>query len=292
MSPTGSRAPARYGVIGNPIAHSRSPEIHQAFAAQEAISLSYERILAEPAQFEAVVRRFAAEGGLGLNVTVPFKENAIAVASQVSDRARLAGAANTLIFSESGIRADNTDGIGLVRDLRERGQIGLEGAHIVLIGAGGAARGVIEPLLQAGAQSLVVINRTLSKATGLVDFFAGQPIAAGRRLQALSLDQAGSVEPGADGGDAAVLLINATAASLDGSQLPLPGRLFSAARLAYDMVYSDQPTAFMMQARSAGCGQVMDGLGMLVEQAAESFRLWHGRHPDTAPVFKQLRAAV
>lgn len=291
MTSVGSHAPARYGVIGNPIAHSRSPQIHQAFAAQENISLSYERILAEPAQFEAVVRAFAAAGGLGLNVTVPFKEKAVALAGQVSERARLAGAANTLIFGPDSIQADNTDGVGLVRDLRERGQVRLDGAHVVLIGAGGAARGVIEPVLQAGAQSLVIINRTLSKATELIGLLAEQPLAAGRQLSALSFEQAGALNSLPNGDGSATLLINATAASLDGSRLPLPDTLLSAARLAYDMVYSDQPTAFMTQARNAGCPQVMDGLGMLVEQAAESFRLWHGMRPDTGPVFKLLRPA-
>lgn len=284
-------ATALYGVIGNPIAHSRSPQIHLAFGAQTNRALSYERILAIPDDFDSVVRQFAADGGQGLNVTVPFKERAVALADQVSDRARIAGAANTLSFSVAGITADNTDGIGLVHDIGERCSIPLSGATVVLIGAGGAARGVLQPMLAAGVQSLFVINRTLSRAAHLIELAKDLPVARNRRLQALSFEQSGDVLPIVESSDAPLLIINATAASLSGQQLPLPDPLLAAAVLSYDMVYSDQATSFMTQASDAGCTRVVDGLGMLIQQAAESFGIWHGVRPETESVYRLLRPA-
>ncbi len=289
MTSKGSEGAAQYGVIGNPIAHSRSPQIHQAFGAQTRRELTYERILSEPDLFESAVKRFAAGGGKGLNVTVPFKEQAVALAEQVSERARIAGAANTLSLTPNGIKADNTDGIGLVHDISERCRLSLSGAHVVLVGAGGAARGVLQPMLTAGVQSLFIINRTLSRAAQLIELAGDLPIATGRRLQALSFEEADRIIPAI--ASAPLLVINATAASLSGQRLPLPDDLLANARLSYDMVYSDQPTPFMSQAQEAGCGQVIDGLGMLIQQAAESFAIWHGVRPETESVYRLLRPA-
>ena len=273
--------PARFAVIGNPIAHSRSPEIHAAFAAQTGRTLVYERLLAPPDGFAAAVDAFRAQGGSGLNVTVPFKPGAFAYARRRTPRATLAGAVNTLAFDGDDALGDNTDGAGLVADLRGRCGLALDGLAVLLLGAGGAARGVVGPLLEAGVARLAIANRTAERAHALVGELRGRlPEALGARLSACALHEAPA---GAD------LIVNGTAAGLSDAALSLPAGVWRGPRLAVDMVYGAAPTAFMRAALEAGCPRAEDGLGMLVGQAAESFALWHGERPDPGPVVAMLR---
>ncbi|MCX7173268.1 MAG: shikimate dehydrogenase [Proteobacteria bacterium] len=268
----------RYAVIGHPIAHSKSPSIHAGFARQTGQDMSYEKILAPLDGFAPTVQAFVAAGGRGMNVTVPFKQEAVRFATRLSERARLAGAVNTLVFDGSDIYGDNTDGIGLVRDLRDNlGRI-IAGQRILLLGAGGAARGVIQTLLNEHPRQLAIANRTAGKAQDLASEYAGfTPQAHGCGLADLA-------------GRSFDIVINATSAGLTDSALDLPAGIFAANSLAYEMLYGRE-TPFMRQARSAGAA-VADGLGMLVEQAAEAFLLWRGICPDTAPVLKELRAEL
>ena len=264
----------RYAVFGNPVAHSRSPAIHQMFAAQEGVAIEYERLLAEPGCFAQAAAAFFAAGGAGANVTVPFKTDACAWADSLSERARAAGAANTLIKQANGrIHADNTDGLGLVADIGRNFQVALAGKRILLIGAGGAARGVILPLLECRPASLTIANRTAAKAQELAAIF--------------SIRAAGLGELPAAGFD---IIINATSGSLSGQVPTSAPAVFAQCELAYDMAYGRESTAFMRFAAEAGAGRSADGLGMLVEQAAESYRLWRGSSPTTAPVLAALRA--
>lgn len=264
----------RYAVFGNPIAHSKSPRIHAAFAAQTGQRLTYEARLAPLDGFAEAVAAFRDEGGRGANVTVPFKEQAYALCDRLSERAQAAGAVNTLTFDTAGVRGDNTDGVGLVNDLT--GNLGLElaGKRILLMGAGGAARGVVLPLLERRPAALFIVNRTAAKATELANHFGGQGLLGGgyEDLAERHFD----------------LVINATAASLAGDLPPLPAGLFADGALAYDMMYG-KDTPFLTFARGEGA-RCADGLGMLVEQAAEAFFLWRGVRPATAPVIAMLRA--
>ena len=279
--------PDRYLVVGNPIAHSRSPEIHAAFAAQTGQHILYERRLIEtdpPEAFAAAMRHFfQEEGGRGANVTLPFKEAAFRLADERSPRAEAAGAANTLCFVEGRIIADNTDGAGLVDDIQQRLGASLQGLRVTVLGAGGAARGLMLPLAQAGVARLVVANRTQPRAQALAadidPHLEAQALPV--RVEAVALADA----PAAD------VLINATSAGLHGDGPTLPARLFEGCQLAYDCIYADRPTPFMQQAMAAGVSRVSDGLGMLVGQAAESFRLWRGTRPDVVPVLEALRTA-
>ncbi|MFN3751042.1 MAG: shikimate dehydrogenase [Thiobacillus sp.] len=261
----------RYAVFGHPIAHSKSPQIHAAFARQTGQDMTYEAILAPKDDFAASLAAFIAAGGRGANVTVPFKEEACRLASRLSPRAERAGAVNTLSFNDSDILGDNTDGAGLVVDLTRNLQCALAGKRILLLGAGGAARGVIGPLLEQGPAALVVANRTVARAAALAALF-------GNGVSACGLD---GVEGSFD------LVVNATAASLAGELPPLPPAIFAPGGLAYDMMYG-RDTPFLAFARQHGAATA-DGLGMLVEQAAEAFFLWRGVRPDTAPVIAQLR---
>jgi shikimate dehydrogenase len=279
-----SSRPARYAVIGNPIAHSRSPEIHAMFAAQTGDDLVYERLLASLSGFAETVDAFRAEAGLGLNVTLPFKPEAYAYAARHTPRAAAAGAVNTLVFDGDEVLGDNTDGPGLVADIERRIGLSLTGTGLLLLGAGGAARGVVLPLLEAGVDRLVIANRTGSRAIALREELAarlGPAYAA--RLSAVSLE---SVDAGFD------LVINATAAGLSDAAPAIPAAAWRGPSLAFDMVYGARPTAFMRAALEAGCPRVEDGLGMLVAQAAESFALWRGGRPDVAPVLAALRARL
>ena len=276
-----SSRPARYAVIGNPIAHSRSPEIHAAFAAQTGQAIEYGRLLAPVDGFAAAVDAFRAEGGLGLNVTLPFKPEAFAYARRRTPRAEIAGAVNTLAFDGDDVLGDNTDGPGLVADVQGRVGLALEGARVLLLGAGGATRGVVRPLLDAGVERLAIANRTASRATALRDELAARLHPA----DAARLSAGGLAD--LDGGFDAI--INATAAGLSGESPALPPGAWRGAMLAFDMVYGPKPTAFMQAARAAGVPRVEDGLGMLVGQAAESFALWRGVRPDVAPVYAALR---
>jgi shikimate dehydrogenase len=280
--------PDRYAVIGNPIAHSRSPEIHGHFARATGQSLTYERLLAPVGGFAEAVDAFRAEGGRGLNVTLPFKVDAFAYARRRSLRAEVAGAVNCLAFEGQDAYGDNTDGAGLVADLTGRLAVMLDGASVLLLGAGGASRGVVQPLLEAGVSRLVVANRTASRARELVEALSqrlADSMPAVMRLSGCGLDEL----PVQDTFD---LVVNATSGGLGGEPVAIAPALLGRAALAYDMVYGAAPTPFMQQARAAGCPRVSDGLGMLVEQAAESFHLWRGLRPETAPVFDALRAAL
>jgi shikimate dehydrogenase len=270
--------PDRYAVIGNPIAHSLSPEIHARFARDCGQALVYERLLAPVDGFAAAVAAFRAAGGRGLNVTVPFKREAAALADRPSERVRQAGAANTLGFDAQGVWADNTDGLGLVADLRGRLGIALEGARLVLLGGGGAARGVVGPLLAAGVERLTVVARRPGQAAELVAAFRDS------RLESGGFDLLGRLR--------ADIVVNATSAGLSDDSLPIPAAFWPDVRLAYDMVYGARPTRFMRDALAAGCAEASDGLGMLVEQAAESFAMWRGVRPATAAVFAAIRADI
>ena len=268
-----------YAVFGNPIAHSKSTAIHAAFAAQTRQDLVYEARLAPLEGFAQAVAEFVAAGGRGANVTVPFKEEAFRLATRLSDRAARAGAVNTLLFADAEIVGDNTDGAGLVRDITINLGCALAGKRILLLGAGGASRGVIAPLLAEQPAALAIANRTAVKAETLAAQFADiAPVEGGDfgRYAGRNFD----------------VVINATSASLSGQSLPLPAGLFASGALAYDMMYGKGETPFLAQARAAGAGHLADGLGMLVEQAAEAFRVWRGNLPDTAPVLAQLRAGL
>lgn len=269
----------RYAVIGHPIAHSQSPFIHAAFARQTGQDICYEAILAPLDGFAAAVHAFRQAGGKGMNVTLPFKLDALALADSASERARRAGAANTLRFEGAQIFADNTDGIGLVRDLRQRLALPLTGQRILILGAGGAARGVIEPLLAARPALLAIANRSVEKAHALRTAFA-------ELAESTALASGGFAD---FAGAAFDLVINATSASLGGSELALPAGVFAEGALAYDMAYGLGETPFLKSACALGAARFADGLGMLVEQAAESFYLWRGVRPTTAPVLAQLR---
>jgi len=272
----------RYAVIGHPIAHSKSPQIHAVFARQTAQDLSYEAILAPLDGFVATVQAFRTAGGRGMNVTVPFKLEAFALADRHTPRARAAGAVNTLAFGADGILGDNTDGAGLVRDLTVILGCALQGRRVLLLGAGGAARGAILPLLGERPAVLAIANRTMAKAEELVRAFAAD--AGETRLSASSF--------AALAGQSFDVVINATAASLSDDVPPLPPGLYADGALAYDMMYGRGDTAFMAAARTDGAARVADGLGMLVEQAAESFTLWRGIRPDSRAVLAELRRQI
>ena len=266
----------RYAVVGNPVAHSLSPTIHTLFAAQTGQDMTYTALAAPLDGFAATVQQFAAAGGRGLNVTLPFKQQAAALATRLSERASAAGAANTLVFSSDGIYADNTDGAGLLQDLEFNLGCRVAERRVLLLGAGGAARGVILPLGGARPRQLTIANRNSDKAARLAAEFSSPQLAilgcGFAQLAGCSFD----------------LIINATSAGLGDSALDLPAGLFAPGAVAYDMVYGRE-TPFMRQARADGAGTVADGLGMLVEQAAVSFLLWRGVRPDTAAVLRQLR---
>jgi shikimate dehydrogenase len=261
----------RYAVFGHPIAHSKSPQIHAAFARQTGQDMAYEAILAPLDGFADCVAQFIAAGGRGANVTVPFKEEAFKLASRLSARAQRAGAVNTFTFDADGILGDNTDGAGLVADLTRNLHFSLAGKRILLLGAGGAARGVVGPLLDQQPAMLVIANRTVSRAQELAELFDQNVRAGGFEAADTPFD----------------LVINATAASLAGDLPPLSPRVFTPDTLAYDMMYG-RDTPFLDFARSHGA-HTADGLGMLVEQAAEAFSLWRGLRPDTPPVIAMLR---
>jgi shikimate dehydrogenase len=264
----------RYVVIGNPVEHSKSPLIHAQFAEQTGEAIVYERVLAPLDGFEVAVRELIAGGVSGANVTVPFKLEAYRLANELTERASAAGAVNTLKFDGDAILGDNTDGAGLCTDIVRNCGVALRGRRILLLGAGGAARGALLPLLHQQPSQLVLANRDIGKAEALARRFAGDGnlVASGYA----ALDGVFDV------------VINATAASLAGDLPPLAPGLFGAATLAYDMMYGAQPTVFMQFALQHGA-TVRDGLGMLIEQAAESFYVWRGVRPETAPVFAALR---
>ncbi len=259
----------RYAVIGNPVAHSQSPAIHARFAALTGKDIAYERIEAPLDGFDRAVAAFRAAGGRGLNITLPFKQAAFRYCDETSERARAAQAVNTLVFTDR-VRGDNTDGIGLVRDLESNLALPLRGKSVLLLGAGGAAQGVVGSLVEAKIARLVVANRTFAKAAELAARFAPAVAMPYEKLE-------GAFD----------IVINATSASLSGAELVLPASLIGESSVAYDMAYG-RDTAFLQAARRAGA-RCSDGLGMLVEQAAESFFIWHGVRPATRAVLASLR---
>ncbi len=268
-----------YAVVGNPIDHSLSPAIHQRFALQTGEPIEYDRLEAPLDDFAGTVVGFFRDGGAGLNVTVPFKEEAWALVDRRSTRAESAGAVNTLIpeGSHGELCGDNTDGVGMVRDLQQNHEFALEGARILVLGAGGAVRGVLGPLLEAGPASVVIANRTLEKAQSLCELFSGAGAVEARRFEAAE----GPFD----------LIINGTSASLQGELPPLPDSVVGPTTLCYDMMYGRETTVFNQWGLDRGAARALDGLGMLVEQAAEAFWLWRGVRPDTAPVIEALRRA-
>ena len=273
--------PDRYAVIGHPIAHSKSPLIHGLFAQATAQDMTYEAIDggAEPGGFERAVQAFRAAGGRGMNVTLPFKLAALQMANEATDNARLAGAANTLRLDGGRIEAHNTDGIGLVRDIERTVGVPLRGRRVLLVGAGGATRGVLLPLARAGAARIAIANRTADKARALARELAPH-------LDGVAIDGGGLDALAA--GDAFDVVINATSASLSGQAPAVPATAFAPGALAYDMIYGKGLTPFLAQAQAAGCAHVADGVGMLIEQAAEAFAWWRGVRPDTRAVRARL----
>jgi shikimate dehydrogenase len=266
----------KYAVIGNPIVHSKSPPIHATFAKQTNQDISYEAILAPLDGFEATVRDLIAQGYKGANVTVPFKFEAFELCSMHTERSTVAGAVNTLTFKSGEITGDNTDGVGLVNDIRNNLKHALEGSRILLLGAGGAAQGVLLPLIQSGVESMVIANRDVSKAYRMVERLGFDRICSDIVVAEFSaLHQPFDV------------IINATSTGLSDAALPISDTIFAKNCLAYDMMYGRE-TKFMAQARKNGT-PVADGLGMLVEQAAEAFYIWRGVRPQTKPVIEMLR---
>ncbi len=267
----------RYWVIGNPIQQSKSPLLHGEFARQTGQAMDYQAFCAPLDGFVDSVNRFRQEGGLGMNVTVPFKIQAYELATEWSERAMRAQAVNTLTFIGDRILGDNTDGAGLVRDIVEQQGHPIAGKRVLIMGAGGATRGILLPLLQEAPASVMVANRTLARAEQLLSLFgADYPLRVG--------------DYAALAGECFDVIINATSASLDGSVPPLAAANFAPGALAYDLVYGKEDTAFMRFARECGVEQVVDGLGMLVEQAAESFFIWRGVRVNTTPVLQKMRS--
>jgi shikimate dehydrogenase len=272
--------PDRYAVIGNPIEHSKSPAIHSAFAEATQQHLLYERVLSPLDGFANTVATMRAQGFKGANVTVPFKFEAYQIAHRLTERAHDAGAVNTLVFNEDGIVGDNTDGAGLVRDIEHNLQIGIIGKRVLLIGAGGAAEGVLHPILAQGPALLVITNRSLDKALSMVKKVEEQGDYRFVSVNAYAFEDLA--------GQQFDIIINATSTGLTDSALPIPATIFAANALAYDMMYGRE-TPFMALAKQANA-RVSDGLGMLIEQAAEAFAVWRGVYPDTQPVMQQMRA--
>ena len=271
-----------YCVMGNPVEHSRSPWIHSRFAALTGQNLQYTRQLVPLDGFAQAVRTFAQAGGRGCNVTVPFKLEAAQCATTCSERVQLAAAANTLVFHDGAIHADNTDGLGLVADIQRNAGVPLAGCDVLLVGAGGAAAGVLGPLLHEGPRSVAVVNRTAARAQALVQ--AHTPLATLQKTELLALDMQ-ALERDFD------IIINATASSLAGVGVPVPARVLRPGSLAYDMMYGAAAQPFLDWATRHGA-QPRDGLGMLVEQAAEAFALWRGVRPPSAQVLAELRSAM
>ncbi len=276
----------RYAVFGYPIHHSKSPLIHSEFARATGQALIYTAIAAPPETFAEQVTTFFAAGGRGANVTLPNKEAALQLACHTSERAQLAGAANTLAATANGLLADNTDGIGFVRDLCQRWHIPIGGRRILIFGAGGATRGLLGPLLAEQPELLVVSNRTAARVEALIDRFQPHARAYGVSLAALPWGETTTAFPRFD------LIINATSMSLENEAPPLAAALLAPEAVAYDLMYAATPTPFLAHAHRLGAAQTIDGLGMLIEQAAESFALWRGIRPPTEAVYLKLRAQL
>jgi shikimate dehydrogenase len=270
---------SRYAVFGHPIGHSLSPDIHRAFARQTGRELTYDAIDVAPEAFADIVGAFFAGGGAGANVTLPHKRAAFALADEHSKAATRVGTANVLTALADGrLAAHNTDGAGMVRDLTERHQVDLRGHHALLLGAGGAAHGVAWALLDAGVSTLTIVNRTAEAADALADRL-GDPLRAHARYWK-DLGDIGSFD----------LIVNGTSAGVRGETLELPFSIAGSRALCYDLSYGTAAIGFLAWAQAAGARYAFDGLGMLVETAADAFELWHGMRPDTEPVYQALRA--
>ena len=266
-----------YCVMGNPVAHSKSPQIHAAFAEQTRQEIFYQAILVDEGKFKDAIKEFQRQGGKGLNITVPFKPDAWEASDQMSRRAERAAAVNTISFNDEGkIAGDNTDGVGLIRDLTINHKLSIKDKNILILGAGGAARGILDPLFDEQADRVVIANRTVNRAEKLVDIFSDRG----------DISTCGFDELVSSNFD---IVINATSASLQGDVPPLPEGLVNKNTCCYDMMYSAADTPFVAWAKAHGAGIALDGLGMLVEQAAESFFIWRGVRPETESVIKLLR---
>ena len=273
----------RYVVIGNPVSHSKSPAIHRMFATQTGQALEYSTLLAPPDAFHKTALAFFTSGGKGANITVPFKQDAFELAAVKTPEAEQAGAVNTLYLnSDKAVCGHNTDGLGLVRDVLANHGGTLAGKRLLILGAGGATRGILLPFIQQRPACICIANRTVDKAAALTNGFAG----LARELEVGSLYGCGFDDLAGESFD---WVFNATAASLQNELPPLPDGIVSPATWCYDLMYGDEPTLFCRWATRAGAARVMDGLGMLVEQAAESFQLWRGVRPETGPVLARLR---
>ena len=267
----------RYGVMGYPVSHSRSPVIHRLFALQTGQDIQYELLQVTPDKLETAIRQFQRTGGKGLNITVPHKSEVVRLVDHLSERASTAGAVNTLTFRESEIYGDNTDGIGLVRDLVVNLGLSVEGANVLVLGAGGATRGILGPLLELSPGSLRIANRTLDKAQVLANHFSSFGPVSACRFNVVPVDVDYD------------LVINATSAGLHGEAPPYPAAAVSRDTFCYDLSYGLKPTPFSTWAREQGAARSVMGWGMLVEQAAESFHIWRGVRPDTEPVLRQMK---
>ena len=266
----------RYGVMGYPVSHSRSPVIHRLFAMQTGQNLQYELLQVSPEKLEESIRQFQRTGGLGLNITIPHKSEVTRLVDNLSERAASAGAVNTLSFRDGQIFGDNTDGIGLLRDLAVNLEVSIEDAKILILGAGGATRGIVGPLLEMRPASIRIANRSLSKAEALAEHFSSIGPVSACRFDAVPT------------GERYDLIVNATSAGLQGETPPYPETAVSDSTFCYDLSYGLKPTPFSVWARDAGASQAVMGWGMLVEQAAESFNIWRGVRPDTASVLSRM----
>ncbi len=268
---------ANYAVFGNPVKHSKSPQIHSLFAKQTGITLKYQAIEVPLDKFVNSVNLFSKQYGKGLNITVPFKEEAFSMCDVLTERARLCGSVNTIWFSDdSKIYGDTTDGQGLINDLVINHNLSLKNKSLLVLGAGGSVKAILEPLLKQNPKRLLIANRTVSKAEDLADIFS-----CIGNVKSCSYDDLIS--------ESFDLVINGTSLSLQGKLPPLPDSILLEKACCYDLMYADKATVFMEWSRQKGAALVMDGLGMLVEQAAESFQIWHGIKPETRPVIKALR---
>jgi shikimate dehydrogenase len=266
-----------YAVMGNPIAHSKSPFIHEKFAKQTQQHLQYIKILVPLDDFTAAIKEFQQQGGKGLNITLPFKQQAFELVNTCSERAQLAGAVNTIVFKSDGsLFGDNTDGVGLLHDLTHNAQYNLNHKRILVLGGSGAVQGILAPLLSEHPECIVIANRTIAKAEKLADKFS-------------PFGKIKSCEYSALPGQQFDLIINGTSASLRGELPPLPANLLNKNGCCYDLAYATEPTVFMQWGKQQGAEHCYDGIGMLVEQGAEAFYLWRGVHPETQSVIKALR---
>ncbi|AFZ82901.1 shikimate dehydrogenase [Candidatus Kinetoplastidibacterium crithidiae] len=277
-----------YGVVGNPIEHSKSPIIHNAFSIQTGISIKYDKILTSEEYFSKTIKDFFESNGLGLNITVPFKKKAFEIIpyNNISERAKLAKAINTIWKKDNNLYGCNTDGVGLLKDIN-RLNFNLHNANILIIGAGGAARGVLEPLILSKPSKIHIVNRTKINAENLLnDFIHSTTIKTNLKISYGGLSETNSEKPWD-------IVINTTASELNGESLDLPKLTFNPKKsLAYDIMYGSNKTSFLLKAENEGALQCVDGLGMLVEQAAESFFIWHGVRPETNKVLDEIRQLI